>query len=172
MTKAVTGRPGWVERTADELLGLTPEESALVQLRLDLADAVRERRARSRMTQAELARRTGSTQPRVARLERGDASIEALARAMFVMGAGGADVGRIVAGRAVRRGTRRSARRREDRGGRRRPAEKARKKQLAEATNWIGIQSSCYAGSSSSTAISRLQWIRTAGPPTPRPRLT
>ena len=29
-----------------------------------------------------------------------------------------------------------------------------------------------YAGSSSSTAISRLQWIRTAGPPTPRPRFT
>lgn len=128
MPKAVIGRPGWVEGTADELLGLTPEESALVQLRLDLADAVRERRARFRMTQAELARRTGSTQPRVARLERGDASIEALARAMFVMGAGRADVGMIVAGRAVRGGTRRSARRRADRGGRRSPAEKVRKK--------------------------------------------
>lgn len=124
MAKAVTGRPGWIEGTADELLGLTPEESALVQLRLDLADAVRERRARARMTQAELARRTGSTQPRVARLERGDASIEALARAMFVMGAGRADVGRIVAGRPRRRSARGSEPRRDGRGHKRRSVQR------------------------------------------------
>ena len=119
MPKAVAGRAGWVEGTADELLELTPEESALVQLRLDLADAVRERRAQSGITQAELARRTGSTQPRVARLERGDGSLEALARAMFVMGAGRVDVGMVVAGSKTRRRARRSERRVGQRGRKR-----------------------------------------------------
>lgn len=109
MPKPVAGRPGWVEGSAEDLLGLSPEEAALVQLRLDLADAVRERRASLHMTQAELARRTGSTQPRVARLERGDASLEALARAMLAMGARRSDLGVLVA---------RGVKRRRARGGR------------------------------------------------------
>src|SRR5271157_2495936 len=97
MPRVVAGRPGWVEGSVEELLGLTPEESALIQLRLDLAHAVRVRRERVGMTQAQLARRTGSTQPRVARLEKGDASLEALARALLVMGARRAELGRVVA---------------------------------------------------------------------------
>lgn len=97
MPRKVAGKPGWVEGSADELLDLSAEESALVQLRLDLADAVRARRVRLGITQAELARRTGSTQPRVTRLEQGDASFDALAWALLALGAGRRGIAAVIA---------------------------------------------------------------------------
>ncbi|HEX3730035.1 MAG TPA: helix-turn-helix domain-containing protein [Opitutaceae bacterium] len=85
--------------TADEFLGLTPEESALIGLRLSLADEVRRRRRRLGVTQAELARRIGSSQSRVAKLEAAevDVSFELLFRALFATGAKRRDLGRVIA---------------------------------------------------------------------------
>lgn len=97
MPKQVPGKPGWVEGSADELLGLEPWESELIELRLALADAVRERRSRRGLTQKQLAVLVGSTQPRVARLEHAEASLEAIVRAVMALGANRAEVARIVA---------------------------------------------------------------------------
>jgi len=85
--------------TADELLALTPEESALIELRLSLVGEVRRRRRRLRVTQAELARRIGSSQSRIAKLEAAelDVSFELLFRALFAIGAKRRDLGRIIA---------------------------------------------------------------------------
>jgi hypothetical protein len=106
MAKRVPGKPGWVEGSVDELLELAPWESELIELRLALADAVREKRSRQGLSQKELADRVGSTQPRVARLEQAEASLDVILRAVFALGASRDEVGRIVARRdrsAIRR---------------------------------------------------------------------
>ena len=60
---------GWKDGTVAEFLKLTPEESALIEIKLALSRKLRERR-RKRMTQAQLAQKT-SFQP-VARGQGGD----------------------------------------------------------------------------------------------------
>jgi DNA-binding XRE family transcriptional regulator len=79
---------GWRVGTARELLGLTEEEVALIELKLDLARAVKVERIRRKMTQEELGERLGSSQSRVAKMEGGDpsVSIDLLIRALLSLG--------------------------------------------------------------------------------------
>jgi predicted XRE-type DNA-binding protein len=72
-----------------EFLGLDEAENAIIELRLELAAAVKKRRTAARMTQAALARAVGSSQARVAKMEGGDpqASLESFVRALVVLGA-------------------------------------------------------------------------------------
>jgi len=72
---------GWTEGSVQDLLGLTDEEAAIVEMRVRLAEGVRERQRSQRITQKDLARRMRSAQPRTARLEQADASIEMLVQA-------------------------------------------------------------------------------------------
>jgi predicted XRE-type DNA-binding protein len=90
---------GWKVGTVAEFLELSAEESALVEIRLALSRSLRERRARQ-MTQAELAQKLHSSQPRVAKAEGGDksVSIELLLRAMLATGATPIDIGNVIAG--------------------------------------------------------------------------
>lgn len=88
---------GWVEGSAQELLGLSNGEAAIVEIRLRLAEKIRERRAALRITQADLARRIQSTQPRIARLEQADGSIEMLLRALFALGSSRKEIARLLA---------------------------------------------------------------------------
>jgi hypothetical protein len=90
---------GFKVGSADEFLGLTSQESALVSLRLSLAGQVRSRRLRLHYSQAELARRVGSSQSRIAKLEaaESDVSLDLLFRALFATGAKMSDVGKILA---------------------------------------------------------------------------
>ena len=85
--------------SADEFLGLSPGETALVSLRFLLAQEVRRRRVRLHCSQAELARRMGSSQSRVAKLEaaESDVSMDLLFRALFATGAKMREVGKVVA---------------------------------------------------------------------------
>ena len=78
---------------------MTPEESALVEIRLALSQSLRERREKQ-MTQAELAQKIHSSQPRIAKAEGGDqsVSIEWLMRAILATGATPSDIGRAIAG--------------------------------------------------------------------------
>ena len=79
---------GWRVGTASEFLGLTDEEAALIELKLDLARAVKVERLRRKMTQAELGERLESSQSRVAKMEGGDpsVSIDLLIRALLRLG--------------------------------------------------------------------------------------
>jgi ribosome-binding protein aMBF1 (putative translation factor) len=88
---------GWTEGSVQELLGLSDEEAAIVEMRVRLAGMVREKRQVKRMTQRDLARRMRSTQPRVARLEQAEASLEMLIRALFALGATRREIGRLLA---------------------------------------------------------------------------
>jgi DNA-binding XRE family transcriptional regulator len=90
---------GFKVGTVDELLGLSPAESALVELRLALAKQVRRRRLRLHCSQAELARQIGSSQSRIAKLEaaESDVSLDLLFKALFATGAKRRELGKILA---------------------------------------------------------------------------
>jgi DNA-binding XRE family transcriptional regulator len=81
-------RNGWKVGSAADFLGLSPEEEALVSVKMELVDALRQRRRKSDLTQAELAKRIGSSQSRVAKMEAGDpsVSIELVIRALLAIG--------------------------------------------------------------------------------------
>jgi ribosome-binding protein aMBF1 (putative translation factor) len=85
---------GWHVGTVSEFLGLTDEEEALIELKLDLARAVRTERVRRRLTQEELGKLLGSSQSRVAKIEAGDptVSIDLLVRSLLRLGASRRDL--------------------------------------------------------------------------------
>ena len=80
---------GWRFMSADEFLGLTEVESAIVDIKLALADAVKAQRQKNNLSQVELAKRIDSSQSRVAKLEAGhpSVSIELLVKAALAAGA-------------------------------------------------------------------------------------
>jgi DNA-binding XRE family transcriptional regulator len=81
-------RSGWKVGTVRDLLGLSKAEEPLVELKLILSRGLRERRARRRLTQAQLARLLKSSQSRIAKMEAGDpsVSIDLLIRSLLAMG--------------------------------------------------------------------------------------
>jgi DNA-binding XRE family transcriptional regulator len=91
---------GWKIGTAEEFLDLSPQEAALVEIRLKLADGVRDLRKRRRLTQAELAKRLGSSQSRVAKVESADESVslDLLIRSCLALGATAGDLAKIISG--------------------------------------------------------------------------
>lgn len=91
-------RSGWKVGSVSEFLELSPEESTLVEIKLALSLNLKERR-KQLMTQAELAEKIHSSQPRVAMAENGDdsVSIELLIRAMLATGATPQDIGEAIA---------------------------------------------------------------------------
>jgi len=89
---------GWKVGTVAEFLELTEEEAALVEIKLALSRSLRQRREK-RMTQAELAGKIKSSQPRIAKAEVGDrsVSIELLMRAILATGATPKEIGKVIA---------------------------------------------------------------------------
>jgi predicted transcriptional regulator len=89
---------GWKVGDARDFLELTPEKSVIIEMRLSLSRCLKERR-KGLMTQAELATKISSSQPRVAMAENGDSSvsIELLIRAMLATGASPQEIGQIIA---------------------------------------------------------------------------
>ena len=85
---------GWRVGSAADLLELTPEESALIDLKLSLGRLVRRTRQRANLSQHSLADRLHSSQSRVAKLEAGDTSVslDLIVKATFAAGAKRADV--------------------------------------------------------------------------------
>ena len=88
----------WKVGTVSEFLELTPEENALIEIKLALSRSLKQRRQQV-MTQAELAGKIQSSQPRIAKAENGDASvsIELLIRAMLATGATPKEIGQVIA---------------------------------------------------------------------------
>jgi ribosome-binding protein aMBF1 (putative translation factor) len=96
---------GWKVGSAADFLALDEDEAAVIELKLDLAEAVRTARTRRRLTQKELAKALRSSQSRVAKMETGDpsVSIDLLVRTLLRLGASRKDLARhLVAGRATR----------------------------------------------------------------------
>ena len=89
---------GWQIGTAAQLLGLSKEEAELVELRLALAQGLRQRREAKRLTQARLAKLIGSSQSRVAKMEAADSTValDLLFRSLVATGASRRELARII----------------------------------------------------------------------------
>lgn len=87
---------GWKVGTADEFLGLSAEEAQIVEMKLALGDSLKRYRQKRQLTQLALAKRLGSSQSRVAKLEAGapGISLDLLFRALFAAGVTTADIAR------------------------------------------------------------------------------
>src|SRR6185436_2238656 len=100
-------RAGWRVGTAAQFLGLTPEEQQFVELKLALAGGVRQLRERRGLTQGDLAKRLGSSQSRIAKMEAAAASVslDLLMRSLLSIGATTSDIAKLIkkaeAGRAA-----------------------------------------------------------------------
>lgn len=96
---------GWKVGSAREFLGLTDAEAAVVEVKLDLAKALRDQRSRLKMTQEEVGRVLGSSRRRVARMEAGNpsVSIDLLVRTLFKLGGSRRDLVRHLAAPTKRR---------------------------------------------------------------------
>jgi len=90
---------GWKIGSADEFLELSPEESAYIDMKLELAESLRKRRQSRKLTQVQFAKLVKSSQSRVAKMEAGDpsVSIDSLVRSLLALGASKRDLARIIA---------------------------------------------------------------------------
>ena len=96
---------GWRVGSAEEFLGLSKEEAAFVEIKLSLAESMRKRRQARRLTQTQLAKKIGSSQSRVAKMEAADpsVSIDLLVRSLLAMGVSRSDVAKVMGRRRTRR---------------------------------------------------------------------
>ncbi|MGZ3333393.1 MAG: helix-turn-helix transcriptional regulator [Gemmatimonadaceae bacterium] len=90
---------GWSTGSVAKFLELTPEESALIEIKLRLTELIKKARARRHLSQVALAERLGSSQSRVAKIEAGDPSVslDLLVRASFASGATRKELARAIA---------------------------------------------------------------------------
>lgn len=95
---------GWRVGSAAEFLDLTKEEASLIEMKIGLADSIRKRRQARKLTQTQLAKRLGSSQSRVAKMEIADPSVsmDLLVRALLELGATRSQVAKAIAKRSRR----------------------------------------------------------------------
>ena len=94
---------GWKIGEAEDFLGLTPEEAALIEIRLALARCIRELRKGHGLTQSKMAERIGSSQSRVAKMEKADSSVslDLMFRSAIALGKTPKQIGRLIASEAA-----------------------------------------------------------------------
>ena len=79
---------GWKVGNAEDFLGLSKEETVLVEIKVALAASIRRRRIRRKLTQGELAKKLKSSQSRVAKMEAADSSVsvDLLLKSLLALG--------------------------------------------------------------------------------------
>ena len=97
-TKRRLETKGWKVGSAKEFLRLTDEESAYIDLKMRLADGLRDRRQRNRLSQVQLAKILRSSQSRIAKMESGDPSVslDLLIRSLLALGTSDRELSRII----------------------------------------------------------------------------
>jgi ribosome-binding protein aMBF1 (putative translation factor) len=99
---------GWRVGDARQFLGLDDVDAALIELKLGFADFLREERLRQDLPQAALAKRIGSSQSRIAKMEAGEPSVslDLMFRAALSLGVSPSGIGKAMsrAGRTGRSG--------------------------------------------------------------------
>ncbi len=90
---------GWVFGDAADIFDLTPEEARLIDLKLALRASLKEERTKQNITQEELAEAIGSSQSRIAKMERGDpaVSVDLLLKALMALGMSNKQISKIIA---------------------------------------------------------------------------
>lgn len=94
-------RAGWTVADAGTFLELSADERRFIETKLALAAGLRQRREQLGLTQTEVARRFGSSQSRVAKMEAADMAVstDLMLRSLFRLGASRQDVARLLAQR-------------------------------------------------------------------------
>ena len=92
---------GWKVGTVAELLELTPEEEAIVEIRVALSKSLKKMRQQEQLSQQKLAEKTNSSQSRVAKMEAADrsVSIDLLVKSLLSLGATREDIAIAIAGK-------------------------------------------------------------------------
>lgn len=90
---------GWKVGSAQEFLGLSDEETAYIELKLKLAEALRQKRIERKLPQTRMAKLVHSSQSRVAKMEAADrtVSVDLLIRSLLALGASSPEIGRTIA---------------------------------------------------------------------------
>lgn len=91
-------KAGWKVGTVAEFLGLTGEEEAFIELKSSLSAFLQEKRKTKNLTQVEMAQRISSSQSRVAKMEKADASVslDLIVRSLLSLGAGPTEIARCI----------------------------------------------------------------------------
>jgi predicted XRE-type DNA-binding protein len=91
---------GFKVTTVAEFLQLTPEEEAIVEIRLALSKSVKKMRQQEQLSQQKLAEKTNSSQSRVAKMEAADrsVSIDLLIKSLLALGATREDIATAISG--------------------------------------------------------------------------
>ena len=89
---------GWRVGDVRDFMALSDDDAQFVEIKLALARRLRELREKRNWTQADLAKRVGSSQSRVAKMEAADptVSVDLLVRSLLAIGADRRELGRIV----------------------------------------------------------------------------
>ena len=89
---------GWKVGNTADFLSLSDEEAAYIELKLTLANRVKEIRLYQGKTQNELALLIDSSQSRVAKMETGDPSVslDLLVKTLLALGVTNKDLGKII----------------------------------------------------------------------------
>jgi DNA-binding XRE family transcriptional regulator len=89
---------GWQCVTVDDFLGLTPQESAFIEMRLSLSHYLKELRITKKLTQQALAKKIKSSQSRVAKMESGDpsSSLDLIINTLLEIGATPQEIGEVI----------------------------------------------------------------------------
>lgn len=90
---------GWRIGNAEDFLELSHEEKILVDMRMALTHALKERRKKKHLTQEMLAELIQSSQSRVAKMEAGDAGVtlDLIIKSLVALGASQKEVARVIA---------------------------------------------------------------------------
>jgi len=89
---------GWEVGEVEDFLELSPEEVKFIETKISLARGLREERERQGLTQEEVARRIGSSQSRVAKMEAADqsVSVDLLVRSLLKLGIERDELGKMI----------------------------------------------------------------------------
>ncbi len=89
---------GWKVGSVKEFLRLSDEESAYIDLKMRLADGLRDRRRKNRLSQVQLAGMLRSSQSRIAKMESGDPSVslDLLIRSLLAIGITDRELSKII----------------------------------------------------------------------------
>lgn len=91
-------KAGWKVGSVDELLGLSLEESAYIEIKLALSKSLKQRRIKKRLSQVAFAAKIDSSQSRVAKMEGGDpsVSIDLLMKSLLALGVSKKEMAKVI----------------------------------------------------------------------------
>lgn len=87
--KRALEKKGYTVGSVEQFLGLSKEESQIIEMKLALAKGIANYRKRKKLTQIQLAGIIGSSQSRIAKIEKGDPSVslDLMVKTLLSMGA-------------------------------------------------------------------------------------